>query len=73
MIKIIVWTDISKTEMTTATNEEAIKIKQKVISKMNNGNVVVLGETVINPAHIRFIEFKGLKNKEVEEANNVDD
>ena len=68
MIKIIVWTDISKTEKSAVTNEEAIKIKQEVISKMNNGNVVVIGETVINPSHIRFIEFKGLKNKKVEEV-----
>lgn len=58
MCKIIAWTDNSKTVLTVKSDEEAKKIRQRVISQMNNGHAVIVGNVVINPAHIRVIDFQ---------------
>lgn len=58
MCKIIVCTDYSKTVCTVKSDDEAIKIREKVISQLNNGHAVIIGNTVINPAHIRLIDFQ---------------
>lgn len=58
MCKITVCTDYSKTVYTVKSDDEAIKIREKVISQLNNGHAVIIGNTVINPAHIRLIDFQ---------------
>ena len=58
MCKITVWTDISKTVLTVKSDDEAIKIRKKVTSQLNNGHAVIIGNAVINPAHIRVIDFQ---------------
>ena len=58
MCKITVWTDKSKTVLTVKSDDEAIKIRKKVTSQLNNGHAVIIGNAVINPAHIRVIDFQ---------------
>lgn len=58
MCKITICTDYSKTVCTVKSDDEAIKIREKVISQLNNGHAVIIGNTVINPAHIRLIDFQ---------------
>ncbi|HFU4488720.1 TPA: hypothetical protein ACGPBC_000704 [Streptococcus suis] len=58
MFKITVFTDIIKAESEVDSYEEAMKIRQKVISQMNNGHAIVVGKHVINPAHVRIIDFR---------------
>lgn len=58
MCKITVCTDYSKTVYTVKSDEEAMKIQKKVISQLNNGHAVIIGNAVINPVHIRVIGFQ---------------
>ncbi len=58
MCKITVCTDCSKTVCTVKSDDEAIKIREKVISQLNNGHAVIIGNAVINPVHIRVIDFQ---------------
>ncbi|MGQ7659104.1 hypothetical protein ACTGWK_00915 [Streptococcus suis] len=58
MCKITVCTDYSKTVYTVKSDDEAIKIREKVISQLSNGHAVIIGNAVINPVHIRVINFQ---------------
>ena len=58
MCKITVWTDKTKTLITVKSDDEAIKIQKKVTSQLNNGHSVIIGDVVINPVHIRVIDFQ---------------
>lgn len=57
MCKITVYTDCSKTVYTVKSDDEVIKIQKKVISQLNNGHAVIVGNAVINPVHIRVVDF----------------
>ncbi|WP_367006436.1 hypothetical protein ABZ559_11125 [Streptococcus sp. ZY19097] len=58
MCIITAWTDKSKTVLTVKSDDEAMKIREKVISQLNNGHAVIVGNAVINPTHIRVIDFQ---------------
>lgn len=58
MCKITVYTDCSKTVYTVKSDDEVIKIQKKVISQLNNGHAVIVGNAVINPVHIRVVDFQ---------------
>ena len=58
MCKITVWTDKSKTVLTAKSDDEAIKIRKKVTSQLNNGHAVIICNAVINHVQIRVIDFQ---------------
>ncbi|WP_438835627.1 hypothetical protein [Streptococcus pluranimalium] len=60
MIKITVYTDQFKFESIIDSNEEALKLRTKIQSQMNNGYTVVIGNELFNPKHIQFIQFEAV-------------
>lgn len=58
MIKITLWTDTHRAEIVVNTDSEAVEIRNKIRSQMNNGHTVLFGNTLVNPKHIRLVEFE---------------
>ena len=61
MIKITVYTDKHKLESIIKSKEEAIKLRTKIQSQMNNGHTVVVGNELLNPKYIQIISFEEIE------------
>lgn len=66
MIKITIYTDQYKFETIVNSNEEALKLRTKIQSQMNNGHTVVVGNGLFNPNHIQFIRFEAVGEEDYE-------
>lgn len=64
MIKITVYTDKHKLESIYNSNEEALKLRTKIQTQMNNGHTVVIGDVLLNPNHIQTISFEEIEEED---------
>lgn len=64
MIIVKVWTDIMTDEIKVDSVNEAIELRTKIRSQMNNGNAILFGDNLINPKHIRVVSFKSIADDE---------
>ncbi|MGV3007004.1 hypothetical protein [Streptococcus pluranimalium] len=64
MIKITVYTDKHKLESIINSNEEALKLRTKIQSQMNNGHTVVVGNELLNPKYIQIISFEEIEEED---------
>lgn len=64
MIKITVYTDQCKFKTIVNSNEEALKLRTKIQSQMNNGHTVVVGNGLFNPNYIQFIRFEAVEEED---------
>lgn len=61
MIKVVVLLTDTKARAVYKNNADLESIKAKILSQMNNGNMVVLGEdrnTWLNPKYIKGVTFE---------------
>lgn len=70
MVEITIFTDIISSKLVVSF-DEALKLRTKMISQMNNGHTVIFGDDLLNPQYIRAISFKSVKNKEVADDTEV--
>lgn len=65
LIKITVYTT-NKTITVIRTKEEAVKLRTKIQSQMNNGHTVVIGANMVNPKYIEIINFEEINGEDYE-------
>lgn len=58
MVIITVYTTNKTLTEVIETKKEAIEIKTKIQSQMNNGHTVVIGDNLLNPRYIEIIHFE---------------
>ena len=61
MIKVTAYSRGNKSEVFYKNDDKVDEIRAKIISQINNGHVVVLGEgkdILLNPKHIEAIQIK---------------
>ncbi|CQR24595.1 hypothetical protein BN1356_00939 [Streptococcus varani] len=66
MIKITAYTANRRIEKFIKSSEEALKLRTKFQSQMNNGHTVSFDSALLNPSHIEAITFEGIEDEEAE-------
>lgn len=66
MVKITVYTTNKTITNIIRTKEEAIKLRTKIQSQMNNGHTVVIGDNMLNPRYIEIIRFEEIDGEDYE-------
>lgn len=66
MVKITVYTTNKTLTDMVLTKEEAIKLRTKIQSQMNNGHTVVIGDKLLNQRYIEIIAFEEVGGEDYE-------
>lgn len=66
MIKITAYIADHIIERIVKSDEEALKLRTKFQSQMNNGHTVTFGSALLNPSHISAITFEKIEDEEAE-------
>lgn len=65
MIRITAYIANHRIEKIVKSAEEALKLRTKFQSQMNNGHTVSFNSALLNPSHIVAITFEEIEDKEV--------
>lgn len=65
MIRITAYIANHSIEKIVKSAEEALKLRTKFQSQMNNGHTVSFDSALLNPSHIVAITFEEIEDKEV--------
>lgn len=71
MVIITVYTTNKTLTEVIETKKEAIEIKTKIQSQMNNGHTVVIGDKLLNPRDIEIIDFEEIAGEDYESDDSL--
>ena len=61
LVKITVYTTNKTITDIIRTKKEAIKLRTKIKSQMNQGHTVMIGDNMLNPRYIEIIRFEEIE------------
>ena len=70
MIKITAYIANRRIEKIVKSTEEALKLRTKFQSQMNNGHTVSFDSALLNPSHIEAITFEEIEDEEEVNTND---